>query len=123
MMPEALHLLEEGGVKVIEGTPGQPLMTRVEDATEILEACFSNEVQTVLLYAENVTEGFFDLSSSQAGAVLQRLRNYGIRLAVVCPPGSVRFSSRFDEMLAEERRGRYFGVFESRRAALDWLED
>jgi len=122
-MPEALHLLEEGGVKVIEGTPGQPLMTRVEDATEILEACFSNEVQTVLLYAENVTEGFFDLSSSQAGAVLQRLRNYGIRLAVVCPPGSVRFSSRFDEMLAEERRGRYFGVFESRRAALDWLED
>jgi len=31
------------------------------------------------------------------------LRNYHIRLAVVCMPGSVRLSSRFGDMLAEER--------------------
>ena len=121
-MPDALHLIEEGGIKAIEGTPGLPFMARVEDATQVLEACFSHQVEAVLLYAENLTDGFFDLSSGQAGAVLQRLRNYGVRLAVVCPPNSVRFSTRFEEMLAEERRGRYFGVFESRRAALDWLE-
>ena len=47
---------------------------------------------------ENLTPAFFDLSSGEAGAILQKLRNYGIRLAVVCPPGRVLMSSRFGEM-------------------------
>lgn len=74
-----------------------------------------------LLYASNLSAGFFDLSSGEAGAILQRLRNYGVRLAVVCPPGSVQFS-RFGEMVAEERRRPDFGVFETRDAACEWLE-
>jgi len=49
------------------------------------------------------------------------LRNYRSRLAVVCPAGSVKFSSRFGEMLADERRGKHFGVFETRQAASEWL--
>jgi hypothetical protein len=44
-----------------------------------------------------------------------------VRLAVVCPPGLVSFSSRFGEMLAEERRGRHFRLFETRDEARDWL--
>jgi hypothetical protein len=74
-----------------------------------------------LLYPGNLTARFFDLSSSEAGAVLQTLRNYRIRLAVVCEPGTARCSSRFGEMVAEERQGRYFGVFETREAAVRWL--
>mgnify|MGYP000660045212 CR=1 FL=1 len=77
--------------------------------------------EAALLYAENLPAAFFDLSSGQAGAILQKLRNYGIRLAVVCPPGHVRFSRRFGEMVSEERRGSLFGVFETRRAAREWL--
>jgi hypothetical protein len=53
--------------------------------------------------------------------VLQKLRNYRIRLAVVCPPGTVRFSSRFSEMLAEERRLPHFGVCDTREGAVAWL--
>lgn len=117
-----LRLVEEGGVKAIEGPPGEPLVTSVKDTDLIVEACFSNDVLTALLYAENLTDDFFDLSSGHAGAVLQKLRNYGIRLAVVCPPGSARFSTHFGEMLAEERQGQYFGVFETRRAAWEWLK-
>ena len=74
-----------------------------------------------LLYAENLTDAFFDLSSRQAGAILQKLRNYGVRLAVVCPAGTVQFSRRFGEVLAEERRGRFFGAFDTRREAVEWL--
>lgn len=67
-------------------------------------------------------EGVPDQSSSgEAGAVLQKLRAYGVRLAVVCPAGSVQFSSRFGEMVAEERLRRHFGVFETRHDAREWL--
>ena len=39
--------------------------------------------------AENLNPAFFDLSSGDAGAVLQKLLNYDVRLAVVRAPGSV----------------------------------
>jgi hypothetical protein len=74
-----------------------------------------------LLHATNLTANFFDLSSGEGGAVLQKLRNYQVRMAVVCPPGTVWFSSRFGDMLAEERRLRYFGVFDDRASARNWL--
>lgn len=108
-------------MRVVEGAPDQPFMSQVDDANRVLEVCFSNTVTCALLYAKNLTEGFFDLSSGEAGAVLQKLRNYGVRLAVVCSGGSHQFSSRFGEMVAEERLRQHFGVFETREAAREWL--
>jgi hypothetical protein len=98
-------------------------MASADDARLVLEACFSDGVDAAILYAENLPGAFFDLSSGQAGAVLQKLRNYRVRLAVVCPPGSVQQSSRFGEMLAEERQGRDFGLFETRSAAWEWVRE
>lgn len=116
-----LTVVEEDGVKILEGAPDQECMSSVADTNRVIEACWSGRARSILLYDRNLTPGFFDLSSGEAGAILQKLRNYRIRLAVVSAPGSVRFSSRFDEMVAEERRGPHFGLFESRGAARDWL--
>ena len=121
MKPVELSIAEEEGIRIVEGDPEQCLVSRVEDINRVLEACFSNETRCALLYAKNVADPFFDLSSGQAGAILQKLRNYGIRLALVCPPGTVQFSSRFGEMVAEERLRRHFGVFETRSDAQAWL--
>jgi hypothetical protein len=116
-----VSVAEESGVLFVEGTPNEPLMARADDASVVLEECFSNGVGLVLLYAKNLTEGFFDLSSGEAAAILQKLRNYRVRLAVVCPPGAVRFSTHFGEMVAEEQPKGFFGVFETRSTAVDWL--
>jgi hypothetical protein len=48
-------------------------------------------------------------------------RNYGVHLAVVCAPDIVQFSSRFAELLAAERRDRFFDIFDTRAAACEWL--
>ena len=116
-----LTVAEEAGVRFIEGPPDTQLMRRTEDATRLVEACFSHRAGSALLYAPNLTERFFDLSSGEAGAILQKLRNYRIRLAVVCAPNAVRFSRMFGEMAAEESRTGYFQVFESAQAAREWL--
>jgi hypothetical protein len=116
-----LTLAEEAGVRFVEGPPDSGLIRRIEDASFIVEACFSQGVSSALLYAPNLTEKFFDLSSGEAGAILQKLRNYSIRLAVVCPPDSVRFSRMFGEMAAEESRTGYFQVFDSPAGAREWL--
>lgn len=43
--------------------------------------------------------------------------------ALLCPPGSVTFNSRFPEMVAEEVRKGYFRIFETREPAVEWLEE
>jgi hypothetical protein len=116
-----LSVIEHDAVRIVEGVPEQRFMSRVEDASRIIEACLSNRARSALLYADNLTGAFFDLSSGEAGAIIQKLRSCRVRLAVVCPPGSVRFSRRFGELLAAERRVRHFDVFETRAAALEWL--
>jgi hypothetical protein len=116
-----LTVVVEDGVSAVEAAPGEPLMNGVADVDRIIEACMSERLQTVLLHAEHLPPAFFDLSSGQAGAILQKLRNYGVRLAVVCPPGSARFSRRFGEMAAEERGRPHFGVFTTRAEARAWI--
>ena len=112
----AVGLIEENGVGVVEGTPGHVLMRRPQDATLVLEVCFSASVHAALLYPENLTPRFFDLSSGEAGEILEKLRRFRVRLAIVCTPGSVNFSSRFREILSDDLR-----VFDTREAARAWL--
>jgi hypothetical protein len=116
-----LLVVEEGGTRVIEGQLGQPFMAGVADARAIIEACLSEGVYAVLLYAENLTPAFFDLISGEAGEILQKLRNYRVRLAVVRAPGSAQLSRRFSELMSEESREPHFRIFETRQAAREWL--
>lgn len=108
------------GQRFVEGPPGEPLMRRVGDVTRVIEVCFAERINAVLLYAENLTEHFFDLSSGEAGEILQKLRNYNIQLALVAPP-TLQLSQRFRELLLDEQRGPYFRLFETRAAAEKWL--
>jgi hypothetical protein len=112
----SLGLVDKDGVRVVEGTPGHVLMRRPQDATLVLEACFSANVRAALLYPENLTARFFDLSSGEAGEILEKLRRFQVRLAIVCTPGSVNVSSRFREVLSDDLR-----TFETREAARTWL--
>lgn len=112
---------EIDGLRLIEGRPEEAFLQSSGEASRLVEACWSAKANAALVYPKNLTAGFFDLSSGEAGAVLQTLRNYQIRLAVVCEPGSVKFSSRFGEMVDEERRNRFFGVFGTREKAIEWL--
>lgn len=114
-----LTTTEAAGQTIEEGQPGEFFMKGPSNVDLIIEACFASGAHSALLFADNLPAGFFDLSSGQAGAILQKLRQYRIRLAIV--GGFERFSSRFGEVVAEERIE--FGVFETRDAARAWLAD
>ena len=116
-----LSIVDEDGLIAMEGVPGAPVLVTVADANRVIEACLSARTRAVLMHPANMTPAFFDLSSGDAGAILQKLRNYGVRLAIVCPPGQTTFSSRFGEMAAEEARGPYFRVCDTRAEARTWL--
>ena len=101
---------------ILEAQTDRPL----DDIDRLIEVCLSERVLKALVYAGNLTPLFFDLSSGQAGAILQKLRNYRIRLAVVQSP-DIPLSRRFSEAADEERRRGSFGLFDDRQSARDWL--
>src|SRR5262245_38183258 len=65
--PVDLKLVERDGKRYLEGAAGQALMRDAADATQLVEACFNGRTKRLLLYPENLTGGFFDLSSREAG--------------------------------------------------------
>ena len=109
-----------GDAIVVEGPAGEPLLHNARDIDDVIGQCFGAGTTLALLYAANVPQAFFDVSSGQAGEILQKLRNYGLRLAVVVPPDTA-VSSRFHELQAAERRDGAFSVFDTRDAAVAWL--
>ena len=119
-MNTAFTISETAAARYVEAGPVE-LMRKADDVNLVIEACFSARIRSALLYASNMPSQFFDLSSGEAGTILQKLRNYGIRVALVCPPENVRLSSRFPELIAEENRQPYFRFFESAEAAREWL--
>jgi hypothetical protein len=108
---------------VIEGPRDKAWLTSVADWKQVVEACHTARSYDALLHPSNLPPEFFDLSTGVAGEFLQKWRNYRVRVALVCPPGSVTLSSRFPEMVAEESRKGYFRVFETREPAVEWLEE
>jgi hypothetical protein len=105
----------------LEGSPGEPYLRDAADINTLLEECWAVPTRSALLYADNLPPAFFDVSSQQAGAMLQKLRNYGFRLAVVAPVDAVKTSRLFSELAAAERRDRAFGLFDTREEAVAWL--
>lgn len=116
----AVTLREVDGQRFLEATPGVALMSSADDVRTVLEACFEHDSRSLLLYSENLTARFFDLSSGEAGTILQKLRNYQVRLAVVRAP-ELRLSQRFTELMADESQGQDFRLFDDRAAAEAWL--
>ncbi|MCC7360751.1 MAG: DUF4180 domain-containing protein [Anaerolineales bacterium] len=120
-MPFTFTSATVNGLTLVTGPAGQPLLRATKDAIEIVQACADYDTRRVVLYAENLTPHFFDLSSREAGEILGKLRQYGVRLAVVYDPAVTRLSTHFAALLVEENRQPYFRLFTDLAAAQAWL--
>jgi Domain of unknown function (DUF4180) len=112
-----LRTSEFHGIRTLECVDS---ITRIEDAMDLVAACFEHDAERVLLESRVLPTAFFDLSSGFAGEFLQKFSNYRIKLAAVFPSED-GYSDRFREFLLEAKRGRGFRVFASRPEAEAWL--
>jgi hypothetical protein len=116
-----LTIIQTGKKNYAAGIPGQQLMRTIEDAMAIIEFCFENQLDRVMLYADNFTDRFFDLSSREAGLLLQKFRNYHIKVAAVVSLETTPHSRNFPEMVAEENRRGDFHLCADPEEAEAWL--
>ena len=96
------------------------LLDRAAAASDLIEFCLNHRMRRVLLYSEGLAADFFDLKTGVAGTVLQKCRQYRLRLAVVLDQ-RLSLSDRFRELVAEENRSPYVRFSRSAEEARDWL--
>jgi PadR family transcriptional regulator AphA len=105
----------------LAGTPGKKLIQSEADVNQILEACYENDTNRVLLYAENFSDNFFDLSSGEAGMILQKFSQYFVKAAAVLCLDNVPHTQKFEELALEVNRGNQFRIFKDVQQAEQWL--
>jgi len=105
----------------LAGIPGKKLIQTEDDIRQILELCYENNTNRVLLYTENFSDQFFDLSSGEAGMILQKFSNYSVKVAAVLKLDEVPHSHKFEELVVELNWGNQFHFFDDLEQAESWL--
>ncbi|MDR6945014.1 DUF4180 domain-containing protein [Mucilaginibacter pocheonensis] len=78
-----INLINTGDVYIAEVISAQIEVNNVQDALDIMANCAYQEAERIILYEENIIDGFFDLKTTLAGDILQKFSNYRVRLAIV----------------------------------------
>jgi hypothetical protein len=95
------------GVRVLEcSTDGKPPRT-AKDATDIIGQAWVEKAKLVALPADWLGDDFFRLSTRVAGEVVQKLLDYGLRVAIVGDIATrVAASESLRDWVRECNRGR-----------------
>lgn len=91
------------------------------DPLRAVRSCIEQGAPALLFDAGTLPVAFFDLRTGSAGELVQRLVNYGLRMAAVVPDLAAQ-PPRFQEFAREANRDRTFRFFATRAAAVAWLE-
>lgn len=87
---------------------------------DAVAACFEQGADALLLDRPALPPAFFDLRTGIAGELVQKLTQYGVRLACVVPDLDAQ-PARFREFAREANRGSRARFFASREEAVRWL--
>ncbi|MFD3165642.1 DUF4180 domain-containing protein [Herpetosiphon sp. NSE202] len=99
-----LLLVETPTLRYLIGPQQQPVLQELSEINQLLEYCFGENCENLVLYPENLTPGFFDLSSREAGEIQTKLRQYSIHAAIIVDLTSHAHSQYFAEMAYEENK-------------------
>jgi len=95
------------GASVLMCAPDGPPIADEQSAVDLMATLWGQEVQWLALPVDRLTEDFFRLRTRVAGAVVQKLQQYGFRVAVVGDiSGYVAASTALRDFVYESNRGR-----------------
>ena len=91
-----------------------------QDFLDMMAWAGEHDTNRILLREEHIAPAFYDLKTGFAGGVLQKLSNYGCRLAIAGSFTKIR-SERFRELMREANKGRQIRFANSEQDAAEWL--
>ncbi len=108
------------GAEIAEITADKPVFETVADGTDLLGNLYYQGFDKVILHAENISPGFFDLKTGIAGEILQKFTNHRVQLAIV--GDFTKYSSKsLHDFILESNKGRQINFFSTTSEALNRL--
>lgn len=106
--------------KYIEFTSA--LLSSEQDVLNCISICIENNIYTIVLHFNAISEDFFNLKTGLAGMALQKFINYNVNLAIIIEEVE-KLNERFKEMIMEANKGNHFRTFKNIKDAEIWISD
>jgi PadR family transcriptional regulator, regulatory protein AphA len=113
------QIKQKNGILYFLAAEGELLIGDEQDAVDLIALCGEENTDRLILFADNLTQEFFDLKTKLAGAVFQKFSNYRVKFALVIPPSLDK--GRFHEMLVEANRQHALHFFTNLDEAQEWI--
>ncbi len=113
------QIKNKNGITYMLAREGELLIGDEQDAIDIIALCGEAGADRLILFADNLSQEFFDLKTRLAGAVFQKFSNYRVKCAIVISPSLNR--GCFHEMLIEVNRQKLFHFFSKIEDAEEWI--
>ncbi len=107
---------------IAEITANKLVISKIEDGIDLIGNVYYQGYDNVILYEQNITPEFFDLSTKMAGEILQKFSNYKMRLAIVGNFSNYQ-SQSFKDFVYESNKLGQINFVNSRSAALKVLSE
>jgi hypothetical protein len=96
-----------GDARVLHVDEQGPPIASEDDGRDLLEGAMHENAQWIAVPVHRLGDAFFTLSTGLAGAIVQRLQNYGCGLAVIGDlDRDAAASTSFRALVTEANRGR-----------------
>lgn len=112
--------IEKNGKVYLEYREGGERLAAVDDALDMVGACFGADTLLLLVHSGALADDFYNLRTGLAGETLQKWNNYQIKAALFITDEE-KIQGRFKELLSELASSRSIRPFNDKQEAEEWL--
>lgn len=112
-------VIEKNGMKYVLLSGTENPIASEQDAITMITVLAESDTNLVLIESARLSDGFLQLRTGIAGAILQKFTTYNIKAAIVLDSGRVK--GKFKDFLAESKQNKLFRAFEDSAEAEAWL--
>ncbi|PPL15657.1 DUF4180 domain-containing protein [Microterricola pindariensis] len=127
---QSQRITESGGLRVLHVDPAGPPIVSAEETSDLIGNAWVDNADVIALPVSRLDAEFFRLASGQAGAILQKVANYQLKLAIIGDIGAhLAASGALRDFVWESNRGEHIWFvdeaseleqrLEQRKAVLD----
>lgn len=116
------RVVNKNNNKYIEFDSDLRKLSSEQDVVDCISICMENDVYTIILHSNVLSEDFFNLKTGLAGMALQKFINYHVKVAVIIEDEE-KINERFKEMIMEANKGNHFRTFMNISDAEIWISN
>lgn len=116
------RVINKNNNKYIEFASDLMKLSSEQDVVDCISICMENDIYTIILHSNVLSEDFFNLKTGLAGMALQKFINYHVKVAIIIEEAE-KLNDRFKEMIMEANKGNHFRTFKNIADAEIWISN